>query len=77
MKPFDMFSANQALQLLWILDKEKDKYKLELTKEEISHIRFCLLEDWSNLSTPYKNYLVTKDKLEVLSLLSNNLPIFR
>lgn len=77
MKPFDMFSANQSLQLLWILERENSKYKLELTKEEISHIRFCLLEDWSNLSTPYKKHLVTQDKLDILSLLSNNLPIFR
>ena len=77
MKPFDMFSANQSLQLLWILHKENDKYNLELTKEEISHIKFCLLEDWNNLTTPYKNNLVSKDKLDILSLLSNNLPIFR
>lgn len=76
MKPFDIFSANQALQLLWILEKEDGKYSLELTKEEISHIRFCLLEDWNNLTTPYRKSLVTTDKLGILALLSNNLPIF-
>lgn len=70
------FSSNQALQILWILEKENDKYKLELTKVEISHLKFCLLEDWNNLTTPYKKQLVTKDKLELLSRMSNNLPIF-
>lgn len=76
MKPFDIFSSNQALQLLWILEKENTKYNLELTKEEVSHIRFCLLEDWNNLTTPYKKHLITTDKLGILALLSNNLPIF-
>jgi hypothetical protein len=76
MKPFDILSSNQSLQLLWILEKENDKYELELTKEEISHIRFCLLEDWKNLTTPYKKHLITTDKLGILALLSNNLPIF-
>ena len=70
------FSGNQALQLLWILEKENQEYNLELTKEEVSHLRLCLLEDWANLTTPYKKQLVSRDKLETLSRMSNGLPIF-
>lgn len=70
------FSANQALQLLWILEKENSKYELELTKEEQQHLRMCLIEDWSNLTTPYKKQLVTQDKLDTISLMSRGEPIF-
>ena len=76
MKPYDVFSSNQALQLLWLLQKEGSKYELEFTKEELSHIRFCLMDDWKNLTSPYKKQLITSDKLGTLALLSNNLPIF-
>lgn len=77
MKPLDILTGNQALQLLWILEKENNKFKLEFTKEELSHIRFCLIGNWDDLTTPYKDNLVSMDKLEVLSKLANNLPIFR
>lgn len=71
------FSGNQALQLLWILEKENHLYNLELTEAEVKHLRLCLLEDWGNLTTPYRKELVTRDKLEFLSRVSNGLPIFK
>lgn len=74
-KLWDPLSSNQALQLLWILEKEP-QYDLGITKEELSYVRLCLLEDWNNLTTPYRQHLVTQDKLEILSKLSNHLPIF-
>ena len=71
---YDPLSSNQALQILWLLEKQPEV--LELTKDEVSYTRLCLLEDWVNLTSPYKKTLVTQDKLEILSRLSNNLPIF-
>lgn len=76
-KTYDPLSSNQALQLLWILEKENHVHKLEFTKDELSHIRFCLLEEWASLTSPYKKQLVTIDKLETLSRMSNGLSIFK
>ncbi len=74
-KAYDPLSGNQALQLLWILEKEPE-HKLELTKDELSYVRLCLMEGWNDLTSPYRKLLKTNDKLEILSKLSNNLPIF-
>jgi hypothetical protein len=71
------FSSNHALQLLWIHYKEEAKYQLKLTKEEVKHLQLCLIDDWDELTTHYKKQLVTLDKLELLSLMSNGQPIFK
>jgi hypothetical protein len=74
-KTYDPLSGNQALQLLWILEKEPE-YNLELTKDELSYVRLCLMEGWNDLTSPYRKLLISSDKLEILSKLSNHLPIF-
>lgn len=70
------FSANQALQLLWIHFKEESKYNLGLTKAEVKHLQLCLIDQWDELTTHYRKQLVTKDKLELLSKMSNGEPMF-
>lgn len=71
------FTSNQALQLLWILEKEQDEYQLELSLKEIKHLQLCVIDDWNNLTTHYKKQLKTQDKLENISRMSNNSPIFK
>lgn len=69
------FTANQALQLLWIHSESKDT-DLNLSKAELAHLRLEVIHDWENLTTPYKDFLVSQDKLVVLSKMSNDEPIF-
>ena len=71
------FTANQSLQLLWILEKENDKYELELTEEEVKHLQFCLIEQWDDLTTHYKKQLKSKDKLDIIQLITRQQPIFK
>ena len=70
------FTANQSLQLLWILEKENEKYELELTEEEVKHLQFCLIEQWDDLTTHYKKQLKSKDKLDIRQLSTRQQPIF-
>jgi hypothetical protein len=72
----DHFTSNQALQLLWILEKENDKYKLVFTKVELRHIQLCLIDKWDELTTHYKKQLETKDKLDNIAKMSRGLPLF-
>lgn len=71
------FSANQSLQLLWILEKENDKYELELTEAEVKHLQFCLMEQWDELTTHYKKQLQSQDKLDIILLITRQQPIFK
>lgn len=77
MEPLDTFSANQALQLLWILEKENSKYELEFTKAEVKHLQLCLISQWDELTSHYKKHLISRDLLYIISVMSNNLPIFK
>jgi len=73
----DTFSANQALQLLWIVEKENDKYELELTKAEVKHLQFCLIEQWDELTTHYKKQLQSQDKLDIILLITRGQRLFK
>ena len=72
----DHFTSNQALQLLWILEKENEKYKLVFTKVELRHIQLYLIDKWDELTTHYKKQLETKDKLDNIAKMSRGLPLF-
>jgi len=72
----DHFTARQALGLLWIVEK-KDPIELELTKEELRHIQLIVIDEFVFIDSPYMNKLVSKDKLEILSLMLKQEPIFK
>lgn len=71
------FSANQALQLLWVLEKENSKYELELTSEEIKHLQMSVISQWDDLTTHYKKMLLKRDLHGTLLQMVRNLPIFQ
>lgn len=72
----DHFTNNQALNLLWVNQKDT-KVNLELTKEELSHLQLIVIDEWDTLDSPYKKELVSKDKLIILSLMTKQEPIFK
>lgn len=75
---YEPFTANQALQLLWVHFVQPKEYKvnLKLTKAEVKHLQLELLDKWDTLTTHYKKQLVTKDKLDLLRIMSRNEPMF-
>lgn len=72
----EKYNANESLQLLWVHYKEPI-VDLQLTEEEIKYLQLTIVDEWDTLTTHYKKQLVTQDKLELLSLMSNGEPIFR
>jgi hypothetical protein len=72
----DNFNSNQALQLLYVHEKESHKYDLSLTNVELRHIQLCLIDKWDELTTHYKKQLETKDKLDNIAKMSRGLPLF-
>lgn len=72
----EKYTANESLQLLWVHYKEPI-VDLQLTEEEIKYLQLTIVDEWDTLTTHYKKQLVTQDKLELLSLMSNGEPIFR
>ena len=71
MEPLEQFNANEAAQLLFIHHKHKE-YKINLSTQEIRHLELSMIDDWDNLSKAYLRQLVSNDKLEILSAMSNN-----
>jgi len=69
------FSANQALQLLWT-HYEQPEVKLRLTDKEIAHLKLEVIADWDNLTSPYKKFLITLDKLELISIMAHREHMF-
>lgn len=70
------FTGNQALGLLWVVQKEP-QVELELTKEELRHLHLIVIDEWDFIDSPYMKNLVSKDKLEILSLMTKQEPIFK
>jgi len=70
------YTGNQALGLLWIVEK-KDPIDLELTKEELRYLQLIVIDELDVLSSPYKNKLVSKVKVEILDLMLKQDPIFK
>lgn len=71
----DVYTANESLQLLWIHFKETE-VNLCLTKAELKYLQLVIITEWDTLTTHYKKELVSKDKLDLLSIMSKGLPIF-
>ena len=67
----DQFNSNEAMQLL-IIHFKHEEYNIGLTQAEIRHLELSMIDDWDNLSIAYRRLLVSKDKLEILSAMSNN-----
>lgn len=72
----DVYTANESLQLLWVHFKEPIA-ELKLTKEELKYLQLVIIDEWDTLTTQYKKQLVTQDKLDLLSIMSKGLPIFK
>jgi hypothetical protein len=70
------FTSNQALNLLWVNQKDT-RVNLELTKEELRHLQLIVIDEFDTIDSPYFKELVSKDKLEILSLLTKQEPIFK
>lgn len=70
------YTGNQALGLLWIVEK-KDPIELEFTKEELRYLQLIVIDELDSISSPYKNKLVSKIKTEILSLMLKQEPIFK
>jgi len=70
------FTSNQALNLLWVNQKDPE-VNLELTKEELRHLQLTVIDEFDFIDSPYKKELVSKSKLEILSLMTKQEPIFK
>ena len=70
------FTGAQALGLLWVEQKDS-KVKLELTQEELRHLQIIVLDEFDFLDTPYKKNLVSQVKVEILTLMLKEEPIFK
>ena len=70
------FTGSQALGLLWVEQKDS-KVQLELTKEELRHLQIIVLDEFDFLDSPYMKKLVSKVKVELLSLMLKQEPIFK
>ena len=71
----ETFSANTALQLLWI--HHEDPYTdIGLTPEEIAHLKLEVIADWENLTCIYKERLITVDKAELIGIMSRKEEFF-
>ncbi len=71
----ETFSANQAIQLLWV-HLEDPSVNLGLTKEEVAHLKLEVIADWENLTSPYRKFLPSLDKLVILSIMANDENLF-
>jgi hypothetical protein len=72
----DVYTANESLQLLWA-HFEEPAVELKLTAQEVKHLQLTIIDEWDTLTTQYKKQLVTQDKLDLLSIMSKGLPIFK
>ena len=70
------FTGSQALGLLWV-DQKDTLVHLELTKAELRHLQLTVIDEFEFIDSPYRKKLITKDKLELLSLMLNQKPIFK
>lgn len=71
----DSFSANQALQLLWY-HFEDPEIDVGLSDKEVAHLKLEVIDDWDNLTSPYRKFLTSLDKLEVISIMANRENLF-
>jgi len=67
----DVFTANEAMQLLVIHFLYKE-HKINLSPREVKHLELSVIDEWELLSPAYRRMLVTKDKLDLLRLMSRN-----
>lgn len=72
----EKYTANESLQLLWVWYKEPI-VDLKLSVSEIKQLELTIIDEWETLTTPYRKHLISKDKLEVLSAMSNGRSIFK
>ena len=70
------FTGMQALGLLWV-DQKDLKVELELTKEELRHLQIVVIDEFDFIESPYIDKLVSKVKIEILSLMLKQEPIFK
>jgi hypothetical protein len=71
----DVYTANESLQILWGYFKVPE-IDLKLTLKEIKYLQLTLVDEWDTLTTHYTKELVTRDKLDLLSIMSRGLPMF-
>jgi hypothetical protein len=72
----DVYTANESLQILWGHFKVPE-VDLKLTLKEIKYLQLTLVDEWDTLTTHYTKQLVTQDKLDLLSIMSKGLPMFK
>ena len=72
----DHLTSNQAVNLLWANQKDT-QVNLEVTLVELRHLQLIVIDEWDTIDSPYKKLLVSKDKLEILSLMTKKEPIFK
>lgn len=66
---------NQAFNLLYVNEEQPEL--LKFTKEELRQVQLQVIGDWSNIDSPYRKYLVTKDLKEFIQKAYRDEPLFK
>ena len=70
------FTSNEAAQLLNIHHNHPE-YPIGLFPDEIRHLELCVIDTFNELSPAYLRLFKTKDKLELLALMSRKQPYMK